>query len=61
LQICHRTDHPGGDWFYFCFHCRGALGKGHHCNRCPLDNNAETRKLVKTRANILARRNPIAL
>ena len=60
-QVCHRTDHPGGGWFYFCFHCRADLGEGRHCNRCPLDNNAETRQLVKNRDNILARRNPIVL
>ena len=60
-QVCHRTDHPGGGWFYFCFHCRADLGEGRHCNKCPLDNNAETRQRVKNRDNILARRNPIVL
>ena len=60
-QVCRRTDHPGGGWFYFCFHCGADLGEGRHCNKCPLDNNAETRQLVKKRRNNSARRNPIVL
>jgi hypothetical protein len=46
-------------WFYFCFHCRGNLGEGRHCNECPLENNLETRKLVRNRRNTYNRRNPI--
>jgi len=61
LQVCTRTDHPGGSWFYFCFHCREELPGGRHCNKCPHDNNRETRQLVKVRKNIAARRNPIEL
>ena len=41
--------------------CRADLGEGRHCNKCPLDNNAETRQLVKNRRNNFARRNPIVL
>ena len=62
LQVCRRYDHPGGGWFYFCFHCRESLGEGgRHCNKCPYDNDPETRQLVKKRNNVKARRNPIEL
>ena len=61
LQVCRRTDHPGGKWFHFCFHCREDLGEGRHCNKCPLENNAETRARVKTNRNNAARRNPTVL
>ena len=61
LQTCRRTDHPGGGWFHFCFHCREDLGDGRHCNKCPMENNAETRRKVKTQNNTKAQRNPIAV
>ena len=60
LQTCTRI-HPGGGWFHFCFHCREDLGDGRHCNKCPMDNNAEARQKVKTQNNTDARRNPIAV
>ena len=59
LQVCTRTDHPGGGWFYFCFHCREHLGEGQHCNTCPMENNRETRQLMKRRRNNASRRDPI--
>lgn len=62
LQVCRRHDHPGGGWFYFCFHCRESLGEGgRHCNKCPMDNDPDTRVLVKKRQNMAARRTPIEL
>ena len=61
LQACKRNaaEHPGGGWYYFCYHCRNGLGGGRHCDQCPLDNNRETRLLVQKRRNNHSRRNPI--
>ena len=61
LQVCMRTDHPGGGWYYVCFHCREGLGTGRHCEKCPLENTRETREMVKRRRNSHARRNPIQI
>ena len=41
--------HPGGGWFYFCWHCDADLGEHNqhvHCNNgCPHENNPDTRAM----------------
>ena len=61
LVTCRRPHPPEGKWFYFCFHCRSALGAGDMCTKCPWRNTKDDRKRVIDERNAVAQRNPIII